>query len=134
MSHDSAVRRVVFDQQEIPVGKLWLRGLPCRRRIRCRRDGKDGEMKGRTFAGVALDPNAAAHQFGEPFANGQPEAGAPVVASGGGIDLLERFKKPALSIDGNANTGIADREMQQPIFRIAEKLGIKLTLSRVWRL
>ena len=39
--------------------------------------GQDGKMKRGAFAGVALDPDRAAHQFAQAFADGEPRPVPP---------------------------------------------------------
>ena len=87
-------------------------------------------MKGGAFAGVALDPDLSAQQLGQAFADGQAQPGAAVVASGGGIHLLERFEQAALPVQRDADAGVAHGEMQQPLFRVAEEVGVLLVAER----
>src|SRR5262245_26366393 len=76
------------------------------------------------LAGIALDPYFSAHQFGQTFADRQAEAGAPVMTRGGGINLLEGFEEAVLPIERNADAGVAHREMEEPLLRMTEKVGI----------
>ena len=85
------------------------------------RPGRDGEMERGAFAGIALDPDLAAHQFGQAFADRQAQAGAAVVAGGGGIHLLEGLEQPVLPVQRDADAGVAHREMQQPLLRVADE-------------
>ena len=88
--------------------------------------GQNGEMEGGAFAGVALDPDLAAQQLGQAFADGQAQAGAAVVARGGGIHLLEGLEQPVLPVQRDADAGVAHREMKQPLFGMAEEIGVRL--------
>ena|SRR5438094_5411671 len=83
-------------------------------------------MEFRTFAGVALDPDFSAHQLGQPFADRQPQARAPIMTRGRGIDLLKRFEKPVLPIQRNSDACVAHEEMQQPLLRVPKKISVML--------
>ena len=87
-------------------------------------------MKRGALAGVAFDPDLPPEQLGQAFADGQAQPGAAVVASGGGIDLLERLEQAALPVQRDADAGVAHGEMQQPLFGVAEKIGVLLVAER----
>ena len=87
-------------------------------------------MEGGALAGVALDPDLAAQQLGQAFADGQAQPGAAVVASGGGVHLLERLEQAALLVQRDADAGVAHGEMQQPLLRVAEEIGVLLVAER----
>src|SRR5204863_7828182 len=88
--------------------------------------GGSGKKEIGPFASVALDPDFAAHQFGEALADGQAEAGAAVVASGGGVHLLEGLEEPVLFVHRDADSGVAHRKVQQPLLRVTKKIGVGL--------
>ena len=121
LGDDAPIGGVVFDDQQALAGELRLRALPAGGGGGGGRSGQDGEMEGGAFAGIALDPDLAAHQLGQAFADGQAQPGAAVVASGGGIHLLERFEEAVLPVQRDADAGVAHGEMEQPLFRVAEK-------------
>src|ERR1035441_81915 len=83
-------------------------------------------MEGGPFAGVALDPNLSAHQLSQAFGNRQAQPGAAVVASRGGINLLKRFEQAVLPVQRDADAGVTHGEMEQPLFRMADKIGVLL--------
>ena len=58
----------------------------------------DGEVERGAGAGGALRADASAHEFTEPFADGQAETGAAEAPRGGGIDLTERFEEAAQAL------------------------------------
>src|SRR6516162_5903693 len=83
-------------------------------------------MESRTFAGIAVDPDLPAEEFGQSLRDRKAQSGAPVMTRRGGIHLLERFEQSTLLVERNANPGIADREMQQPFLGMAQKVSILL--------
>src|SRR5258706_1293370 len=87
-------------------------------------------MERRAFAGIALDPNLAAHEFGQTLADREPQPCAAIMTGGRGIDLLEGFEKPILALEGNANAGIAHGEVQQPLFRMTDEIGVIFMAER----
>ena len=130
LGDDAPVGGVVFDDQQALAGELRLRGLPGRRRGGGGGPGQNGEMERGALAGIALDPDLAAHQLGQALADGQAQAGAAVMAGGGGIHLLERFEQAVLLVQRDADAGVAHGEMQQPLLGMAEKLGVLLVPER----
>ena len=69
-----------------------------------------GEGKGRAGARLAFHPHGAAHQFGQPFADDQAEAGAAVAPRGRAVHLLERLEKFFRGFLGDADAGVGDGE------------------------
>ena len=57
--------------------------------------GPDREAELAAHADLARDLDAAAHQLGQPLADGQAEAGAAVAPRGRGVDLAERLEEAA---------------------------------------
>ncbi len=72
----------------------------------------DGENEGAAHAGLALQPDLAAHQLHQAPADGQPETGAAVFAGGGHVRLGERLEQLAGLLLGHADAGVAHGELQ----------------------
>src|SRR5207249_3151158 len=87
------IRRVVVDDQDPLTGELARAGQGLRRRGRVGGHGGDGEVKRRALAGLALDPDAPAHQLTQTLADGQAEAGPAVAARRRHVDLAERLEE-----------------------------------------
>src|ERR1019366_3065115 len=100
------------------------------RAARARRGCSQPLLRSCALAGIALDPDLPSKQLGQAFGDGQAQPRAAVVASGGGIDLLKRFEQAALPIQRDPDAGIAYREMEQPLFRVAEKVGVVFVAER----
>src|SRR6266404_3862975 len=81
------------------------------------------------FARIAFDPDLASHQLGQPLAYRQTQSGAAVMTRRRGIHLLEGFEQPVLSVNRDANAGVAHREMDQPLLGMAQKVGVMLMLG-----
>src|SRR5687767_10159519 len=64
------------------------------------------EPKGRTCARCALHPDLTLHKGNKLLGNGQPEAGAAVLARGRSINLSEFLKNPRRSFEWDADSGI----------------------------
>ena len=69
---------------------------------------RNGDLKGRAVTVFAFDPDVAAHELGELAADGEAEAGAAVLACGGGIDLREGLEELVDLVGGDADAGVAD--------------------------
>ncbi len=65
------------------------------------------------FARLAVDPDVAAHEFGQFFADHQPEAGAPVFACGRVVGLGEGLEQPGLLFAADTDAVVLDQEVQQ---------------------
>src|ERR1035441_9580648 len=126
MCDDVPIGRIVFDDQEALARQLRLGRLPGRRHDSSSSPSRYREVKRGALAGVAFDPDLPPEQFGQALANGQAQPGAAVMASGGGVNLLERLKQTALPIQRDADAGVPKREMQQPLVGVAEKIGVRL--------
>ena len=118
-TQDLAVGLIVVDDEHALADELRLRSL----REGCRTVGNqlelgsgafDGEVDGRAFAQLTLDPHPSAHELAEAFADGQAEPGASILTGGRGIDLAEGTKQQRNLVGGNADAGIADGKVQLP--------------------
>ncbi len=67
-------------------------------------------MEGAALTHLALDADLTAHQLHEPAGDGQPQAGAPVLARGGGIGLAEGGEELAPGQRRDADAGVLDLE------------------------
>src|ERR1700754_2995356 len=76
------------------------------------------EVKFRTFAYLALDPDLPFHHLDQTLADGEPQAASAVFPRGRGIGLAERFEDVVLLIFGNADPGVFDQEVQPCAFAI----------------
>ena len=103
---DAPIGRIVLDHQEALARELRLWRLPGGRHDRGRSPGRHSEMKSSAFAGVAFNPDFAPKQLSQAFANGQAQPGAAKMASGGGVNLLERLEQTVLSIQRDADAGV----------------------------
>ncbi|MNZ63145.1 hypothetical protein D3C78_812840 [compost metagenome] len=72
-----------------------------------------GEPEAAALAGGAVDPDFAAHQPGQPAGDGEPEAGAAVLAGGGDIGLLEGLEQLLALELGDADAAVLYLEAQQ---------------------
>ena len=114
---NAAVGRVVVHDQQAQIGQLRLAVLPARTAA-LSGAACSGRVKWKVepFCGHAFDPHFAAHQFDQPLADGEAEAGAAVMARGRSIGLAEGFEQARQPVDGNADAGVANGEMQLPGF------------------
>src|SRR6185312_13631578 len=80
MRDDLRVGGVVLDDKQALARKLRLETLPWRRRGGRGGFRLDGEMEIRSLAGITFHPDFSAHHFAQPFADGQSQAGAAVMA------------------------------------------------------
>ena len=72
-----------------------------------------GEPEGAALAGLAVHAHLAAHQLGDAPGDHQAQAGAAVLAGGGGVHLLEGVEQVAELVRGDADAGVADLEAHQ---------------------
>ena len=72
--------------------------------------GGEGERAAR--AGLALQPDAPAHQLDEPPRDREPEPGAAVLARGGHVGLGEGLEEAGRLLSGHADPGVAHGELQ----------------------
>jgi len=94
---DAPVGGIVVHDEEPFAAQLWLlAGSSCRRMGLGSRLCLDGKVKSRAFSRYtfAFHPHCAAHQLAQPLADGQPQAGAPVLARSRGVHLAERLEQP----------------------------------------
>ena len=63
----------------------------------------DGEVEGRSLARRALHPDLAAHELGQPFADGEAEPGAAVPPARRAVELMERDEEPVQILAGDAD-------------------------------
>src|SRR5690606_41676949 len=79
--------RVVRERENARAGNVERNRAGRRSRLF---DGEAGrEPEGRTAAELAFDAHFAAHQFDQTRCDRQPQTGAFMAASGGGVDLSE---------------------------------------------
>ena len=90
-----------------------------------RRFGLDRENKGRALAGLALGPDAAAHELGQPLADGESESGAAVFARGRGVDLAERPEQPVGAVVGDTDARVLHAEFQDNPAGVHWQAGLK---------
>ena len=86
---DGAVCRVIVHDQNTLPSKLRLARIQIRAPLSRSSLRLDGEMKGRAHTRLAFDPHAAAHLFGQAFADSQTQSGAAVAPGRRSIDLAE---------------------------------------------
>src|SRR5437660_7434921 len=72
--------------------------------------GGEGERAAR--AGLALQPDAPAHQLDEPPRDREPEPGAAVLARGRHVGLGEGLEEAGRLLSGHADPGVAHGELQ----------------------
>ena len=110
---DLAVDRIVVGDQDLqrPVGAA---GAGSRRADFRRRRGAQRHLQreGRAFAGHAGAADPAAHQVGQPRADGQAQAGAAVAARHRRVAELERLEDLRHAIGLDADAGVADVDAQ----------------------
>src|ERR1019366_1738666 len=111
-SQDAAVGLVVVHHQELRVlGNVRaqeLGGARQERHAHVRR-----EVETTAVAGLALHPHVAAHHLHQAHRNGEPQAGAAVLARGGTIGLREGFEDLLLLLRRDADARVAHREVQE---------------------
>ena len=78
----------------------------------------------RAFAGVAIHPDLASQQLGQPFGNGQAQSGAAVMARGGGIDLLERLEEAALLVQRECRSRCRAPKNGAATLGMAQEIGV----------
>ena len=66
----------------------------------------------------ALGPHAAAHELRQAFADSQPQAGAAILAGGGGVHLAEGLEQPVHPVGRNAHASVSDGEMEDGDWRL----------------
>ena len=74
---------------------------------------RNGEGKGRTLAGFAFEPDAAAVQLDKTLGEGQTEAGALLLARIVAADLAEFFEYRLLIVRGDTYASVRDRDLVQ---------------------
>ena len=78
-------------------------------RIRNRPE-RNGEHEIGPLAGLAFDPDRAAHHLDELPGDGQAEPGAPEIPRGGPVRLREGIEDPRLRFHGDTDPRVADGE------------------------
>jgi len=73
----------------------------------------DCHSKGTALTGPTDDADGAAHQLDQTTGDGQPQAGAAILAGGRAVGLHKRFKQPLQLSTGDADTGIPYQTAQQ---------------------
>ena len=74
---------------------------------------RDLELEIGSLAGPGLNPDPTAHEGHQALADRQSEAGAAVLAGGGGIHLAERLKQPVHTVGRNPDSRIANGHTQK---------------------
>ena len=98
---DPPVRVIVVDNQDALSRDLRLLARKTARpgRGQVGRLGPDREMEGRPLAGaLALGMHGAAHQFGQPLRDRQPQPGAAIFPGGRAVGLAEGLEQPLHAI------------------------------------
>ena len=104
---DLARGGVVVDDEDAEPAKLLWNDPPCTRR---RADAEpDREVERRPGAGLAFEPDAAAHQVDQAAADRQAETGAAMLARRRHVGLRERLKQPRRLLGRHADPGVAHR-------------------------
>src|ERR1051326_1831911 len=67
----------------------------------------------------ALQPDAAAHESGQPGAYGEAQSGTAVVAGGAAVGLRKRLKYQGMFLGGNADACVGDTKMQVKVMMAA---------------
>ena len=89
-----------------------------------------GEQERAADAGLALDPDPAAHQLDEPLADRQAQPGAAVLAGGGHVGLGERLKQLRRLFRRHADAGVAHRELELHLLAdLFEQLDLQADLA-----
>ena len=73
--------------------------------------GEHREMEPRPGVHGALRPHPPAHHLGQPLADGEPQAGPPVLPGDGGVQLAERAEQPLHRLRRDADPGVQDGEV-----------------------
>ena len=123
---DAPVGGVVVHDQDAAAAQLRLLADEVRADLQF--EGglrEDGEMENGTGSalgfladerarhGRRFDPHRAPHHLGQPPADGQAQAGAAVLACGGGIHLAEGLEQAADAVCRDADAGVADRKVDR---------------------
>ena len=110
---DAAVGGVVIDHEHRQVVQPFRlrRRRPGHRAVRQAEAGR--EVEGAALADRALDPDPAAHHLHQLRGDGQAQAGAAVLARGGGVGLGEGLEDQPLLFGRDADAGVAHLEMQK---------------------
>ena len=84
-----------------------------------------GEMKCRAFARHAFRPHFSAHQFHQPFADGQSQSRAAVMSRGRNIRLHERLEQPRQFVRRDADARVAHGKMQVQQRTVCRAAGLR---------
>ncbi len=82
----------------------------------------DGKEEGAALPHLALEPEPAAHQFGEALDNRQSQARPPIVSCGRCIGLSKGRKNPLLVLLRDSDAGVRHRKPQAH-FAVRMSLG-----------
>src|SRR5581483_3833324 len=111
-------RSVVVDDEQTPIAQARMQRWPGRHLGDL---ADDREMERRAAAGLAVDPDAAAHHFAQALADREPQAGAAVVARRARVDLAEALEQLRDLVGRNADAGVAHGEMEFVAVAIVER-------------
>ncbi len=70
------------------------------------------KTEGRSLALHAGNRDFAAHQFDQPFGDGEAQAGAAMSPGRGGVPLLKRLEQKWKCVGRDAHSGVADQELE----------------------
>src|ERR1039458_2584266 len=129
LSQNFAVAGVVVDDQSTQADELGARQASVGRRGLGHRIEAYFEPKCGAVIYLAVHADLAAHQRGQLPANGQSQAGAPVLAGGERVCLAEGVEYMRLCFRGNADAGVDYLEAQQSV--LADRPDPDDDLSRV---
>ena len=110
---NAAVRRVVVDDEHrhpLEVARLARERLGGERGRHLK---GNGEVETASLAGLALHPDPSAHEAHQLGRNGEPEPRPTESPCRGRVSLRERVEDGGLLLRGDADTGIAHREVQR---------------------
>ena len=115
---DAARQRVVVNNEKVQAREAGVPRWRGRLRSGAQRHGK-AKFAALPQGGLNRDP--APHQLGKLAADGQPQAGAAVLARHRGIDLRKHAKNGVELLARDANTRIAHRKLQRHAFGFARE-------------
>jgi hypothetical protein len=114
LAHHLARRVVVVDHQDASALQIGLR-QPAPGLVDDTPAEPGREPEGRAPPRLAVDPDLAAHQLGQPLGDHQAQAGAAVLARGRTVGLLETLEQQRALLGRDADAGVLDREAQQQL-------------------
>ncbi len=104
---------VVIDHQHAPTMQVHA-GVRDGRLAAAKSEPR-GKPEGGALAVCSLHTHRTPHSQGQAFADGQPQAGATILARGRAVGLLKAFEESTHLIVGQANAGVAHGKVQQHV-------------------